>query len=189
MHGQQTAILISPTLVARGVYSVNVPVPNAVHEIARDLRPALTGFERIRERHRQTLLLKRLPADDRREYIQAEQRARRALEGAPAVEAQITGLDVFREPPDGSAPVLFLRVESPGLQQLHGMLVDEFGAVGEVLEGDEYEPHVTLARGGGPSDLGPLLDRDIEPITWSIEELIFYDATYYEKIGELSLPN
>lgn len=171
------------------MYSVNVPVPNEAHELARELRPALTGFQRIRERNRQTLLLKRLPADDRREYIRAEQRARQALEGAPAVEARITGLDVFREPPDGSAPVLFLRVESPGLQQLHGMLVDEFGAVGEVLEGDEYEPHITLARGGGPTDLDPLLDRDLDPITWPIEELIFYDATYYERISGLSLPN
>lgn len=170
------------------MYSVNVPVPNAVHDLARDLRPALTGFQRIRDRGRQTLLLKRLPADDRREYLDAERRARDALRGAPAVEAQVTGLDVFREPPDGSAPVLFLRVESPGLQQLHGMLVDEFGAVGEVLEGDEYEPHVTLARGDGP-DLGPLLSREFEPITWTVEELIFYDATYHERISGLSLPN
>lgn len=170
------------------MYSVNVPVPNAVHEVARDLRPALTGFQRIRERHRQTLLLKRLPADDRREYLDAERRAREALVGAPAVEARITGLGAFREPPTGSAPVLYLEVESPGLQQLHGMLVDEFGAVGEVLEGDEYEPHVTLARGDGP-DLGPLLSREIEPITWTVEELEFYDATYYERISGLSLPN
>ena len=170
------------------MYSVNVPVPNAVHEVARDLRPALTGFQRIRERHRQTLLLKRLPADDRREYLDAERRAREALSGAPAVEAQITGLGAFHDPPDGSAPVLYLEVESPGLQQLHGMLVDEFGAVGEVLEGDEYEPHVTLARGDGP-DLGPLLDREFDPITWTVEELIFYDATYYERISGLSLPN
>lgn len=171
------------------MYSVNVPVPNAVHDIARDLRPALTGFQRIRERHRQTLLLKRLPADDRREYLDAERRAREALQGAPVVEAQITGLGVFEEPPDGSAPVLYLDVESPGLQQLHGMLVDEFGAVGEVLEGDEYEPHVTLARGGGPNDLDSLLDREVDPITWTIDELIFYDATYYETISRLSLPN
>jgi 2'-5' RNA ligase len=170
------------------VYSVNVPVPDAVHDIARDLRPALTGFQRIRERHRQTLLLKRLPAADRREYVDAERRARDALRGAPAVEAQVTGLDAFYEPPDGSAPVLFLRVESPGLQQLHAMLVDEFGAVGDILEGDEYEPHITLARGDGP-DLDPLLAREVDPITWTVEELIFYDATYYEKIGGLSLPN
>lgn len=170
------------------MYSVNVPVPAEAHELARELRPALTGFQRIRERHRQTLLLKRLPADDRREYLEAERRARLALEGAPVVEAQITGVDAFREPPDGSAPVVFLRVESPGLQQLHGMLVDEFGAVGEVLEGDEYEPHITLARGGGP-DLEPLLAREFDPITWTIEELIFYDATYYERITGLSLPN
>lgn len=170
------------------MYSVNVPVPSAVHDLARDLRPALTGFQRIRERHRQTLLLKRLPAADRREYIQMERRARQALAGAPAVEAQITGLDVFDDPPDGSAPVLYLEVESPGLQQLHGRLVDEFGAVGEVLEGDEYEPHVTLARGDGP-DLDPLLSREFDPITWTVEELIFYDAEYYERISGLPLPN
>lgn len=166
---------------------MNVPLPPAVREVTARLRPALTGFDRVRESRSQSLVLKRLPAEDRREYVAAERRAREALRGAPAVEAAIDGIDVFYDPPNGPGPVVYLAVESPGLHQLHDRLVAEFGAI-EVLEGEDYTPHVTLARGGDAASIRALTERDIDPVRWTVTELEFYDGTYGERIDTVSLP-
>ncbi|APE96555.1 2'-5' RNA ligase family protein [Halodesulfurarchaeum formicicum] len=170
------------------MYSVNVPVPPAVRDLARELRPALTSFERIRPARSRTLVLKRLPAANRREYLQDARRARAALDGAPAFEAEITGLDVFREPPTGTAPVAYLAVESPGLSQLHQRLVDEFGAI-EGLEGQgTYTPHVTLARDGPATAADSLLEREIEPVRFTVDTLELYDSDHSERVESISLP-
>lgn len=170
------------------MYSLNVPVPPAVRDFAEELRPALVGFERIREPRTHTLVLKRLPAADRREYLEDERRARGALTGAPAVEARIAELGVFWEPPNGPGPVLYLAVESPGLIDLHERLVEELDAVAE-MEGEAYTPHVTLARGGDRSTIEGLLSRDIDPIRFTVTELAFYDGRHGERIDTISLPD
>lgn len=169
------------------VYSLNVPLPTPVRELTADLRPALAGLDRVRESRTQTLVLKRLPAQNRRDYLKVERRARAALQGAPAAEAEITGIDVFREPPNGPGPVCYLAVESPGLLDLHERLVEEFGAI-EPLEGGEYAPHVTLGRGGSESTIRQLLERDIDPIRFTVTTLEFYDGTHGERIDTVSLP-
>ena len=169
------------------MYSLNAPLPPAVWDLTASLRPSLSGFDRVRETRTQTLVLKRLPATDRREFIDVERRARDALRGAPAVEARISGIEVFRDPPNGPGPVLYLAVESPGLDRLHSMLVEEFGAI-ETLEGDGYVPHVTLARGGSEAVIESLRDRDIEGLTFTIDALEFYDGRYRERIDTISLP-
>lgn len=169
------------------MYSLNVPLPESVRTRTAHLRPALTDFDRVRESRTQTLVLKRLPAADRREYLEVEQRARNALRGAPAVEARVSGLGVFRDPPNGPGPVVYQAVESPGLYDLHERLVEELGAV-EGLEGTGYTPHVTLARGGNREAVDALLDRRFEPIRFTIEELEFYEGTYRERIDAVSLP-
>ncbi|MFC7167224.1 2'-5' RNA ligase family protein [Halospeciosus flavus] len=173
------------------MYSVNVPVPQAVRSLAADLRPALSDFERIRQRP--TLLCKRLPAENRREYLDAERRARRALDGLPPFAVRIDGIDVFEDPPSGTAPVVYLSVTSPGLDEAHRRLVDEFGAI-DGLEGEDFVPHVTLARqyDGGPVYREDPTDRlrrkEIDPIEWDATELQFYDASYGERIDSVSLP-
>lgn len=165
------------------MYSLNAPVPGRVSALASELFPQLVVFESIRERH--SLLLKRLGDD---EFSHLTERVRRELRGAPAVEAQITGIDYFEHPPRGSAPVVYLVVESPGLQQLHSQLVDRFGAI-EGLEGEDYTMHVTLARGGGDvAAARRLADREIEPITWTISELRLWDAVHGEAAARISLP-
>jgi 2'-5' RNA ligase len=169
------------------VYSLNVPLPEAVRERTATLRPALTDFEAVRESRTQTLVLKRLPAEDRREYLTAERRARAALACAPAVEAEVTGIDAFWDPPNGTGPVVFLAVTSPGLLDLHRRLVAEFGAIDE-LEGDSYVPHITLARGGERRAVSRLQQRSFEPIRFRIVTLEFYDGTDGERIDTLSLP-
>jgi 2'-5' RNA ligase len=166
------------------VYSVNVPVPGRVHELANGLYPELVGFETVRDEH--SCLLKRLGEADH--VTQLQHRTHRALEGAPAVEAQITGIDYFADPPLGSAPVVYLAVESPGLEQLHATLAELFDVV-EELEGEDYVPHVTLARGGDEATARRLAERELEPITWTVSELEFWDGQYKLPVSRITLPS
>ncbi len=166
------------------MYSVNVPVPGRVRQLADRLYPELVGFETVREDH--SCLLKRLGDADH--VAQLQHRAHRVLEGAPAVEAEITGIDYFAEPPLGSAPVVYLAVESPGLEGIHADLTEAFDIV-EGLEGTDYVPHVTLARGGEIETARRLADREIEPVRWTVSELEFWDGTYKLPVSRVSLPS
>ncbi|MFC4436275.1 MULTISPECIES: 2'-5' RNA ligase family protein [Natrialbaceae] len=166
------------------MYSVNVPVPGRVREVADALYPDLVGFETVREDH--SCLLKRLGDADH--VTQLQHRTHRALEGAPAVEARITGIDYFADPPLGSAPVVYLAVESPGLEALHDRLTETFDVV-EGLEGDDYVPHVTLARGGDEATAKRLADREVESVRWTVSELEFWDGTYKLPVSRVSLPS
>jgi 2'-5' RNA ligase len=167
------------------VFSLNVPVPGAVRRLASDLHPALVGFESVRAEP--TLVAKRLGAPGPGEYDAVQKRVRRALVGAPAFEARIDGVGVFREPPSGPSPVVYLAVESPGLAALHDRLVEAFEPVPD-LEGESYVPHVTLARGGDADAAERLAGREVEPVTWTVTELEFYDARHGEPAGTIPLP-
>ena len=165
------------------MYSLNAPVPGRVAALAGELFPELVGFESVREDH--SILLKRLGDD---EFSHLAERVRRELQGAPAVEARITGIDYFATPPRGSSPVVYLTVESPGLLRLHEQLVDAFGAI-DGLEGEDYVKHVTLARGSGNVDAArSLAEREVEPITWTIRELRLWDAKHGEAARTIRLP-
>ncbi|WP_226482393.1 2'-5' RNA ligase family protein [Natrinema amylolyticum] len=166
------------------MYSVNVPVPGRVRQLANRLHPDLIGFETVREDH--SCLLKRLGEADH--VAQLQHRAHRALEGAPAVEAAITGIDYFEDPPLGSAPVVYLAVDSPGLEGIHADLTEAFETV-DGLEGGDYVPHVTLARGGDLATAERLADREIEPVRWTVSELEFWDGTYKLPVSRVSLPS
>lgn len=169
------------------MYSLNVPLPPAVHEAIDSIRPALVGFDRVRDGRTRTLVVKRLDADDRREYLGAARRAREALGGAPAFEARITSVGVFEDPPHGRGPVAYLGVESPGLRSIHDRLAEALGAL-PGLEGEEYTPHVTLARGGDDRAIDRLRNAPLEAVTWTVDELEFYDARHDERIEAVSLP-
>ncbi|RJT04079.1 2'-5' RNA ligase family protein [Halococcus sp. IIIV-5B] len=164
------------------MYSLNVPVPGEVKRLAAELRPRLMAFERIRERH--SLLVKRFESADHRRL---SKRVRRALAGAPAVEARIATIESFDDPVRGPGPVVYLAVESPGLVGIHDRLVEHFDAV-PGLEGSEYVPHVTLARGGSAGAVEALRDVDIDPIEWVVPELVVYDAVHRERVSRVSLP-
>lgn len=168
-------------------YSVNVPVPAEVRALARELRPALTPFDRIRPERSRTLVLKRLPAENRREFVADARRARQALQGTPVFEVQVTGLGVFRNPPTGTAPVAYLAVAGQGLRAVHAALVEEFDAI-EGLEGPDYVPHVTLARDGPAAAAGSFLDREIDPVTFTVDTLELYDSVHRERVESISLP-
>lgn len=168
------------------MYSLNVPVPtrvaSAAGEVARELPQA-----RIRNRGEHTLGAKRLASDPDAPYSRIEARAREVLRGQPAFEARIAEIDLFEQPPLGSAPVVYFSVESPGLLALHERLVTAFDPVDEALEGENYTPHVTIARGGSV-EMAERVTGDIEPIEWTVSELVFWDATHNQQISTVSLP-
>jgi 2'-5' RNA ligase len=164
------------------VTSVNVPVPGRVERLADDLRPALSAFDRVRDRH--TLLCKRLPEA---EPTRLTKRVRVALERTPAFEARVTGVDFFAEPARGPGPVVYLAVESPGLRETHERLCATFPPV-EGVEGAAYTPHVTLARGGSVADAERLREREVDPVTWTVSALELYDADHREPTARVPLP-
>jgi 2'-5' RNA ligase len=168
------------------VFSVTVPVPPAVRDLADRLRPALSGFDRIRPSRTRTLVVKRLPAETRREYLEAARRAKAALGDVTPFQVRITGTGFFRDPPRGPGPVVYLAAESEGLRRAHDRLVAEFGAV-DGLEGPDYVPHVTLARGGSRNAVNRLADRSIEPFEFSVTELHCYDSDRGERMEPIPL--
>ncbi len=179
------ALLTVPSLVV-GVFSLNVPLPGDVAALASALARELPGA-RARTRGNHTLVLKRLGEGRRAGFPRLAARAREALAGAPAVEARVTGVDLFAEAVTGPSPVVYLAVESPGLVRLHRRLVGPFDPV-EGMEADEYVPHVTIARGGTVAAAQRLTDREIDPLTWDVQELVFWDAERGESAGTVSLP-
>ena len=160
------------------MYSVNVPVPGEVIRLARGLAAeCLTATPR----RGHSLVAKRLP-DER--FATLARRAREALDGTPPFAARVTGVDLFRDPPTGEAPVAYLVVESPELLRLHRRLCEAFDPVAG-FEGDEYDPHVTIARGGDAADL---CGRDIEPYEWTVERLALWHPGRELEVESVSLP-
>ncbi len=157
------------------MYSLNVPVPASVARLAADLAGE-TPTARARRRGSHTLVAKRLDAPSGPDAAhRLEARLRDALAGTPPFEARVDWLDTFTDPPAGPAPVLYLRVTSPGLLALHERLCDRFEPV-DGLEGDAYVPHVTVARGGSADVAADLAGREVDPIGWTVDGLDFYDA-------------
>ena len=168
------------------MYSLNVPVPGEVAALATSLARDLPGA-RARTRGEHTLVVKRLGAGDRSEYQQVAARVREALAGTPAFEVRVTGIEYFREAPVGSAPVVYLAVESPGVERLHRRLCETVAPV-DGIEGDDYTPHVTVARGGTIDGAERLAARTVDPVDWTVTELQFWDAERSLPAGSVALP-
>lgn len=166
------------------MFSLNVPIPGQVARLATDLARTMPSAT-PRQRGEHTLVAKRLTTDDTPPTV-VEARAREVLADQPPVAARIAGVDWFETPTSGPGPVVYLTVESPGLIALHERLCETFDPVPEV-EGDDYTPHVTIARGGDSGVARGLLDREIEPIEWVIDELAFYDAERHLESGRVAL--
>jgi 2'-5' RNA ligase len=168
------------------VYSLNVPVPTDVARTASDFVDELPAA-RARPRGEHTLTVKRLGRDTATPYARLETRVRELLSDQPAFETRVTGIDLFPDPPAGPGPVVYLTVESPPLRALHRRLASAFDPV-EGLEGDSYVPHVTVARGGSMERAEALAKRPIDPVTWDVTQLVFWDAERSQPVSRLSLP-
>ena len=191
------------------MFSLNVPLPPAVERLAADLHPKLSGFDRVRDRH--TLVCKRFGVADvqsgeregserggrdeegdvppREEALgRLRERLRGPLAGADPFEVAATGVGVFDAPRSGSRPVVYLAVESDGLVRVHSRLCAAFGTV-EGIEGDDYVPHITLARGGNPEPgvVADLVDAEFEPIRWRVHALDVWDPEYHEVAASVDL--
>jgi 2'-5' RNA ligase len=149
------------------------------------------AFDRLRESY--TLVVKRFDestlqaSQPELQLATLQQQLPQVLAGTPAFEAAVREIDFFSEPVRGGGPVVYLTVDSPGLGQLHTRLTEAFGVVPE-LEGDEYVPHITLARGGSVADAELLADRTIDPISWTVSQLVIWDSRYREPVARYSLP-
>lgn len=166
------------------MYSLNVPLPAAVRREVESLRPALSGFETVRETP--TLVVKRFGPASPVERQAIESEVRLALVDVEPFEARLDGVGTFEAPVSGPAPVAYLAVESPSLVELHGRLVDRFGSV-EGLEGDDYVAHVTLARGGDAAALDGLDDGCVAPVEWTVSELWLWDGSAGRPDGRVAL--
>lgn len=161
------------------MYSCNVPVPAEVSRLARGL--ATDCFEATpRDRH--TLVVKRLGEGDPDKLAR---RIRRALEGTAPFAARTAGVELFREPETGHGPVAYLRIESPALLALHERLCSVTEPI-EGLEGDDYDPHVTIARGGDADRLAGAATGG--SITWTVDSLLVWAGPYREPTARISLP-
>lgn len=169
------------------MYSLNVPVPAQVAALASDIARDLPEA-RARCRGEHTLCVKRLDGNgETAGYSHLEARAREALAGQPPFEVRVTALEYFTEAITGSTPVVYLAVESPELRRLHDRLAEVFQPV-EGIEGAGYTPHVTVARGGSLAAAERIIDRTVEPITWTVSELSFWDASHHQPVSTVALP-
>lgn len=169
------------------MYSLNVPVPTAVADQRDELEPRLEPFSTVRDSL--TLVVKRF-GDRSPEAMEALQRRIAGLLAKwPPVEARISHIDAFESPAGGPAPVVYLAVESPGLEALHTDLVDRFGTADPQIEGHNYVPHVTLARGGPMAALADITGPLDVPIEWSIESLELWSVQYSQPVTEFTLPS
>ena len=168
------------------MYSLNAPVPAPVARLAGDLAGDLPAAE-PRPRGEHSLLVKRLVAAREATVDHLVSRAREALAGAAPVEARVTGVECFEEPVTGTGPVVYLAVESPGLEALHRDLCEVFDPVPH-LEGEAYVPHVTVARGGDLEAARQLCERAVEVHTFVVEDLLVWDARNGVAAARFSLP-
>lgn len=167
------------------MYSLNAPLPAAVSVLATDIAHELPKFQ-VRQRGEHALGVKRLDHGTDQPYSRLEARTREVLAGESAFTVSVTDVDYFADAVLGSTPVVYLAVESPELVALHRRLAEIFEPV-EGIEGDEYTPHVTIARGGDLAQAKRVADRDIEPIEWSVSELLFWDADERNAVSTVSL--
>ncbi|WP_323677787.1 2'-5' RNA ligase family protein [Halorubellus sp. PRR65] len=167
------------------MYSLNAPVPGQVRRLASDLHPQLVDFAQYPSDH--TLLAKRLDASTPSDRHRVQRRVRDALSGLPPFAVRIDDVDHFANPTSGTGPVVYLTVDSPGLRDVHDRLVDELGSI-DGLGGDDYVPHITLARDGPQAAAERAATIDVDPIEWTVERLEFYDAHLEEPAGEIRLP-
>jgi len=182
------------------VFSLNVPLPPAVGRLAGDLHPKLSGFERVRERH--TLVCKRFGTEDVSDVDPGGGPSRSKSDALTALrddlspllaetdpfDVAVTGADTFDAPASGSRPVVYLVVESDGLDRLHRRLCAAYGAI-KGIEGNEFSPHVTLARGGnpGPGVTADLVAAEFEPVRWRVHALDLYDPEFREVAATVEL--
>lgn len=163
------------------MYSLNVSVPSAVARRAGQVAARLPGARRRRGEH--TLVVKRL-GETGPHRLSA--RVREIVSKRAPLRARVTRIDRFDSPPVGSGPVVYLAVDSPAIEALHKELCDRFPPVAD-LEGDAYVPHVTVARGGDDRAAIERVLGAIDPIEWTVAELVVWDGRRGQLVERIAL--
>ena len=168
------------------MYSLNVPLPSSVPRLAAELAAQVPG-SRPRTRGEHTLVAKRCGAGDESAFNRFEAKARERLAGTAPFACRIDHVDYFETAATGTSPVVYLAVESPGLQALHDSLCADFDPF-DGVEGEDYVPHVTIARGGTVAAAEALAGPIEAPIEWTAEYLECFDAERGVPASRISLP-
>lgn len=168
------------------MYSLNAVIPPAANEFRDDLAEVLEPFEERRDPL--TLVVKRFGSRAPTELASLTRSLGEILQQWGPIAAEIEGVDVFVDPPGGLGPVVYLDITSPGLESLHRQLVDRFGVVDPAIEGAQYVPHITLARGGPRTGIDSVMDTSLATHEWTIEELMLWTARQDTAVTRFSLP-
>lgn len=168
------------------MYSVNAPVPPEVERVARGLEEPLRGFDRVVDEF--TLVVKRLGRRRREDLARAARTIEEVLGGWGLLAARTGSLGIFADPPAGRGPVVYISVESPGLSALHAELLEAVGTVNPDVEGVNYVPHITIARGGNRTELDAVTDLEVRTVDWTIDSLSLFDAKHGQPTRRFSLP-
>ena len=176
------------------MFSLNVPLPNRISRLTTTLHADLLSFDSRRDH--QTLVLKRFESPHGGQastnislpVLREQLRPVLTSPNTPnQIELSVTGTNFFENPPGGAAPVVYLVVESQSLMTLHAQLCNSFTTTDD-LEGDEYTPHITLARGGDTADATRFIEhQSIDPVTWTVDSLQIWDSRYRETAAQISL--
>lgn len=167
------------------MYSLNVPVPRAVETRRDELAPSLERFQTVRDPL--TLVVKRFGDRPPASVDALQRRLEELLADWAPLAAHIDRIEAFESPAGGPAPVVYLAVDSPGIEALHHALVERFGTADVAIEGDAYVPHVTLARGGPLQGLDAVTGPLECPIEWTVEALELWSVRHEQPVATLSL--
>ena len=162
------------------MWSLNVSIPQNIVRAIEEITLGVKGWEEICEEP--TLVIKRFEKKDLDGHVKSE--IRFLLENVEPFGIEIGNLERFDVAERGSSPVLYLEVKSPEVKALHENLVDVFGSV-EGIEGENYIPHITIARGGSGDYIefsGLSCDTG-----WIVEMLEFWDRGERKKRSKIIL--
>ena len=162
------------------MWSLNVSIPQNIIRAIEEVTLGVRGWEEICEEP--TLVIKRFEKKDLDGHVKSE--IRFLLESVEPFGIEIGNLERFDVAERGSSPVLYLEIKSPGVKALHENLIDIFGSV-EGVEGENYIPHITIARGGSGDYIefsGLSCDTG-----WTVEMLEFWDGGERKKRSKIIL--
>ncbi|HIJ12598.1 MAG TPA: 2'-5' RNA ligase family protein [Halobacteriales archaeon] len=150
------------------MWSLNVSIPQGIVRAIGEITPVLGRGEGIVEEP--TLVIKRFEKEDLDGHIESE--IKFLLENVEPFIVEIGNLEMFEVADRGTSPVRYIEVKSIGIKVLHETLVSVFGCV-KGVEGENYIPHITIARGSGAKNLD--FSDFSGPIQWTANTLEFWD--------------
>ncbi len=162
------------------VWSLNVSIPQNIVRAIGEVTSELGQGGEVNEEL--TLVIKRFEKRDLDGHLESEIKI--LLENVEPFVVEIGNLKMFDVADRGTSPVLYLEVKSRGIKLLHETLVSSFGCV-EGVEGENYIPHITIARGDGVRGVD---FSDFSCSTrWTAEILEFWDRNKRKKKNKVIL--